>query len=125
MENNIEYGKNSSLAKEKWLNIEDLQPKELIYTEIIKERQKQDEKWKEQNHPIVNKEVKRNFISEQSAKDWCDAASQEKCLTWGHIIIEEIAEALNAPNKESMREELIQCAAVIVAMIESLDRNGK
>jgi NTP pyrophosphatase (non-canonical NTP hydrolase) len=98
---------------------------ENIFQEIKQERVRQDEKWKEQNHPIVNEEVIRGFISEQSAKDWCDIATQEKCLTWGHIIIEEIAEALHAPNKESMREELVQCAAVIVAMIESLDRNGK
>lgn len=96
-----------------------------ILQEISRERVRQDEKWGEQNHPIVNEEIFRGFISEQSAKDWCDIAAQEKCLTWGHIVIEEIAEALHAKTKESMREELIQCAAVVVAMIESLDRNGK
>jgi len=98
---------------------------ENIFQEIKQERVKQDEKWNVQNHPIVNEEVIRGFISEQSAKDWCDIATQEKCLTWAHILIEEVSEALCAKNKKLMREELVQCAAVIVAMIESLDRNGK
>jgi len=103
-----------------------------ILQEISRERTKQDEKWGEQNHPIVDEFTKPFGIyatyklpSEETAKNLYNEADKKGVLTWGHIITEELVEALSANNKEDMREELIQCGAVIVAMIESLDRNGK
>ena len=118
--------------KQKWLDLTKLQQKKLIYSEIISERIKQDEKWGIQNHLIVDDSyvpegmhLRYGLPSEKRVKELCDSLSKKNELTWGDIIVEELVEALNAPNKESMREELIQCAAVIVAMIESLDRNGK
>lgn len=103
-----------------------------ILQEISRERTKQDEKWGEQNHPIVDNSyvsegmhLRYELPSEQRAKQICNAFVKNNQLTWGDIVVEELVEALCAPNKELMREELIQCAAVIVAMIESLDRNGK
>lgn len=121
--------------KQKWLDLTKLQPKKIIYSEIISERIKQDEKWGEQNHPIVNSLKtydnhlpileEYDICNEERAKFLCNWNAQMKTLTWGHILIEEVSEVLHAPNKELMRGELIQCAAVIVAMIESLDRNGK
>ena len=111
--------------RQKWLDLTKLQPKELIYTEIIKERVRQDEKWGQQNHEIINQNCLNTAVSETTAKFLCEQAVKNNTLCWGDIIIEEVAEALYAPNKKLMREELIQCAAVIVAMIESLDRNGK
>lgn len=101
-----------------------------IIESILNERIKQDEKWSIQNHPIINynsKNISRyyNLPSEKTAKSLCNNAAKHGKLTWGDIVVEELVEALCAPNKELMREELIQSAAVIVAMIESLDRNGK
>lgn len=69
--------------------------------EIKSERKKQDEKWGEQNHsPVV----------------------------WVVILTEEVGETAKEAledNKRKYRKELVQCAAVCVAAIESLDRNEK
>jgi NTP pyrophosphatase (non-canonical NTP hydrolase) len=80
-----------------------------IFEEIRKERQKQDDKWGEQNH---------------------------KPIEWVAILTEEVGEvskaALEAHFKQHFwdieklseyRKELLQTAAVAVAMVESLDRN--
>lgn len=82
---------------------------EFIFQEIQAERQRQDEKWGEQNH---------------------------KPVVWLSILMEEVGEAAkeavearqyfheNYDDKlRNYRTELIQVAAVCVAMIESLDRN--
>ena len=76
-----------------------------IWNEIKNERQNQDDKWGEQNHNM--------FI-------------------WNTILGEEVGEANEATldahfaNKgwAHYRDELIQVAAVAVAIIECLDRNG-
>ena len=69
--------------------------------EIKSERRRQDEKWGEQNH---------------------------EPLYWISILVEEVGEAAKEvlENKYSnYRKELVQCAAVCVAAIESLDRNDE
>lgn len=116
MENNIDVFSEKALKNIKI---------QYIFNEILQERKRQDNKWGEQNHPIVNKSVLNSFMHESVAKDWCDNATKNKELTWGHIIIEEISEAMHAKTIEDMRTELVQCAAVLVAMIESLDRNER
>ena len=104
---------------------------ENIFEEIRIEREKQNKKWGEQNHPIVDynyaspMNYRYNLPSEERVKNLCDFFAKENELTWGDIVLEEVVEALCAKNKENMREELIQCGAVIVAMIQSLDRNGR
>lgn len=96
---------------------EDVFPKasrlDLILDEIGAERARQDAKWGEQNHEPHR---------------------------WLSILMEEVGEAAQAANdswdhrktlteqaykQECYREELVQVAAVTIAMIESLDRNGK
>ena len=69
--------------------------------EIKSERKRQDEKWGEQNHDP---------------------------LYWISILVEEVGEAAKEvlENKFSnYRKELVQCAAVCVAAIESFDRNDE
>ena len=90
-----------------------------IYTEIINERSRQDERWGEQNHHPVGwlsilgeeygeacKEVNQIWIDGQSYKG-----------------DNEQLEFLKMAQAAKLRQELIQVAAVTVAMIESLDRN--
>lgn len=103
-----------------------------IIEEILEERRRQDEKWGVQNHKIVTDTVPHELLMtyyslprEERAKKNCDTATKEGILTWGDIIVEELVEALNAKDYKDMRTELVQCGAVILAMIESLDRNGK
>ena len=83
-----------------------------VYSEVALERVRQESKWGEQNHhPMV----------------------------WLSILGEEVGESCEAANEayhsgpsqgkwENYRKELIQVAAVAIAMVESLDRelkNGK
>ncbi|EKO04744.1 MazG-like family protein [Leptospira interrogans] len=81
--------------------------KEKIIQEILGEREKQDQKWGEQNHNPI---------------EWCA------------ILVEEVGEVSKAAlethfkydgknDLSEYREELIQVAAVALAMIECLDRN--
>ncbi|WP_036072678.1 MazG-like family protein [Leptospira noguchii] len=81
--------------------------KEKIIQEILEEREKQDEKWGEQNHKPI---------------EWCA------------ILVEEVGEVSKAAletyfkykGKDSYseyRRELIQVSAVAMVMIECLDRN--
>ena len=75
--------------------------KEEIVALILSERNKQDIKWGEQNHNIYK---------------------------WLAILGEEVGEVNKAALEDKYDEvlaELIQIAAVSVAMIESLDRNRK
>ena len=74
--------------------------KEDILNSILIERQKQDDKWGEQNHDVYK---------------------------WLAILGEEVGEANKAAleeSKEDLINELIQIGAVTVAMIESLKRNN-
>ena len=70
-----------------------------IISEIIDERDRQDEKWGEQNHVP---------------------------LKWLAILGEEVGEANKAVldgDGENLSEELIQVAATAVAFLQSLERN--
>lgn len=107
-----------------------------ILEEIKAERIKQDTKWGVQNHPIldpilIGRSPERMCLEyeipcEERAKYMTDTHSQRGDVTYMHILIEEISEVASCGSSvENLREELIQSAAVIVAMIESLDRNGR
>ncbi len=79
-----------------------------ILEEIAKERKRQDEKWGEQNHSpiewiaILTEEV--GEISKEALEFHFKHKKPKKSLA-------------------NYRKELIQTAAVTVAMLESLDRN--
>lgn len=101
-----------------------------IIEEILKEKERQVSLWGIQNHNIIpynttNISDYYNLPSEKIAKYNCNKAAEIGNLTWGDIIVEELVEALNAKTSEEMREELIQCCAVLLSMVESLQRNGK
>lgn len=71
-----------------------------ILEEIKQERLRQDQLWGEQNHALP---------------------------FWHCILTEEVGEAARsilAGNAQGVRRELVQTAAVAVAMIEYIDRNG-
>lgn len=69
-----------------------------VLAEVRKERRKQDKMWGEQNHDDTY---------------------------WLAILMEEVGEASERTlndDKERLREELVQTAAVVVAWIECIDR---
>jgi hypothetical protein len=91
-----------------------------IFTEIVQERIRQDEKWGEQNHEMLKCEsidvIKRTLRHFRLYNELpiCD---------WYSIIQEEIAEAFVETDPQRQREEMIQVAAVVVQIIEYLDRH--
>lgn len=109
---------------------------ENIFNEIKEERERQEARWGQQNHPIldqtlINRKPQRmceeyEIPSEERARQLLEIHLNRGDITYMHILIEEISEAASCgANTEELRKELIQSAAVLVAMIESLDRNGK
>ena len=95
-----------------------------ILAQIIKERQRQDAKWGEQNLPIKDNDPQYVELA-QFAKLKCDNALEDGTITWRHILQEEVAEAFAEDDPNKQAEELIQVAAVCVAMIEYLKRSGQ
>lgn len=97
-----------------------------VLRDITKERERQDAKWGEQNHPSVTESPTRAEAA-WIARVACDEAAKVGKLTWEHIALEEFHEALEqgaASDDVKLREELVQCAAVFVAWIECLDRKA-
>lgn len=109
---------------------------EKIFNEIKLEREKQDAKWGEQNHPILDQILidrsgermceEYEIPTEDRARQMVNIHAERGDLTYMHILMEEISEVASCgANTEELRKELIQSASVLVAMIESLDRNGR
>lgn len=134
-----------------------------ILDEVAAERERQNAKWGEQNHPNVDVVlINRPSVVDGNGRTWpgsCTpqrmaehyeivtagrakfltdhAASHGQC-TWAHILIEEVAEAVEAAtlldqfvaahgrppeHDRDLRKELIQVAAVAVQWVEKLDRD--
>ena len=107
-----------------------------IFDEITAERQKQETKWGRQDHPILDPDLigrspdrmceEYEIPTEGRAKQQTDVMALRGTQTYMHILVEEVSEAASCDsNVEALRKELIQIASVAVAMIESLDRNGR
>lgn len=96
-----------------------------ILTEVLAERIRQDEKWGEQNHPDIYQALWYPAPKSDEAKALCDVRAKARQISYTDILLEELAEAVDearAGNKQLLRDELIQVAAVSVAWIEKLDR---
>ncbi|MEA1798522.1 hypothetical protein [Rhodococcus qingshengii] len=110
-----------------------------VLTEVADERARQDAKWGEQNHPNVDHVLMTReggasparmaehyeLPTAGRAKFLCDQAAGFGQVTYAHILIEEVAEVVEAATRASvteLRAELIQVAAVAVAWVEKLDR---
>lgn len=89
---------------------------------VIVERAVQAARWGVQDHPSVDPALSYGIPTELRAKAACDMAGQAGVLTWAHIAVEELAEAVDAVDEVARREELVQLGAVVVAWIESIDR---
>ena len=92
-----------------------------IYEQIAAERKRQDEKWGEQNHPML----KMPFIAkilEERLKAMRKATEDKELVSWYTILEEEICEAFTETDPVKQREEMVQVAAVAVQIIEYLSR---
>ncbi len=114
-----------TLRKCFFCEVEDLDARMAIFESIDAERERQDKKWGEQNHPIVLLPSIDYYINRgiaEGLKSSNRQASREGEITWRGILLEEVYEALAEPDPEKCKSELIQVAAVAVAMIESIQR---
>jgi hypothetical protein len=93
-----------------------------ILKEIQQERERQNAKWGEQNHPIGSDKSYSYLADFFRAR--CDKAFKDGIGTYFDILLEEVAEAAAEIDADATRIELIQVAAVVVAMIEKIDRGG-
>lgn len=109
-----------------------------IMHEVADERTRQDEKWGEQNHPLVDPLlVSQGRTGVRMAEEYevptagraqllCQAAAERGEVTWMHIALEELCEFMLAAGTDPVeaRAELVQLAAVAVAAIECIDRHA-
>ncbi len=108
----------------------------LVMSEVAAERQRQDQKWGVQNHPLVDallRDRPHTRMAEEyevptalRATQLCQIAAHRGEVTWMHIALEELCEfmaaAQHTDDETEARAELVQLAAVAVAAIECIDR---
>ncbi|PVB16820.1 hypothetical protein I3U42_01260 [Mycobacteroides abscessus subsp. abscessus] len=117
---------------------------------IAYERHRQQEKWGDQNHPNVDPVLTRRvggctvkrmaeeyeIPSANRAKFLCQTAAERGQVTWGHILVEELAESIESATlldqatdlpddarlalRYKLHQELVQVAAVAVAWAEKV-----
>jgi hypothetical protein len=107
--------------------------------EVLRERERQNEKWGEQNHPNgtgpVTMPLKLDIRHIELAPAMhlaklftasTDAAAAPHSLTapvtWRHILLEEVFEALAEDDLDKLAVELVQVAAVAVQWREAIER---
>lgn len=99
-----------------------------VLNEVARERERQDKKWGEQNHPDGTGNYDGNMETRRMRAAFAKARTQRNAglgtKTWKHILNEEVAEALAEDDPSALRAELLQAAAVVVAWIEAIDRRG-
>jgi hypothetical protein len=100
-------------------------PRAAIFAEITAERERQDAKWGEQNHPVVDlaTALGLKFFRDQ-ARETCELHAERGSCTWYDILKEEFYEAFAESDPARQREELVQVAAVAVEIIECIDRHA-
>jgi hypothetical protein len=93
-----------------------------VLAEIKAERQRQAEKWGEQNFPdgTNTSQADRRFADE--ARQICKLHALYDKVTWRDILSEEVLEAFAEDDPRKLRAELIQVAAVAVQWVEAIDR---
>lgn len=99
----------------------ELGPDAGILAEIVAERERQDARWGEQNHPDGTGGIQSRMLRDE-AQQTCQAAAERGAVTWLHIADEEHCEALAESDPVRLRAELVQGAAVYVAWIAAIDR---
>lgn len=97
-----------------------------VLDEAKTEMGRQIAKWGEQNHPAKDGNAADYLTNDSNYfRNTTDKAADAGILTWADILLEEVAEALDADDLADVREELVQVMAVTASCIESIDRNGR
>lgn len=100
-----------------------------VVREVCEERNAQYAQWGQQDHPLTPPDRTLGLLhsrKHQRAADLWKALNAERVksgrIAWDGILLEEVYEALAEDDPAKARAELVQVAAVAVAMIESIDR---
>lgn len=118
-----------------------------VFDDVLDERAAQDEKWGEQSHPdadpviLARRERGDHYaepanIARRLAEEYeiptaaraqliCQEKARQGRVTWFDILLEEVAELLEAiagGDLEAIRDEVIDVTAVGVVWAEALDR---
>ena len=91
-----------------------------LFAEIDQERKRQDKKWGEQNHSMVDPRISLNDI--QLLEDKYKLINDRGQESWYTILMEEVCEAFSETDPANQRAELVQVAAVVVQILEYLDK---
>jgi len=89
--------------------------------DVRREREAQDDKWGEQNHPDGTGDSHARLVAEH-ARVMCQEAAKDGRTTWKHVMWEEVAEAFAEHDETKLRTELVQVATVAIAWVEAIDR---
>lgn len=108
--------------------------------DVLAERERQDAKWGEQNHPdgtgpgtlpiefLDDYGVREVFVLARPlariATDVTNAHADDGTVSWKDIFLEEVFEALAEEDTTKLRAELIQVAAVAQQWVEAIDRRS-
>jgi hypothetical protein len=95
-----------------------------VARDVSIERWRQEAKWGEQNHPDGTcrpGDLQAAYI----VRDLCDKRFSDGDGTWRDILAEEVAEAYACSDRNELRGELVQIAAVAMAWIEAIDRRPR
>lgn len=96
-----------------------------ILQEVFEERKRQLAKWGDQTHPDGTGTA-RAVLERDRAILACDQAAKAGVLTWFHILNEEFWEAMaEKPGSKDLEVELIQTAAVAIAIVEDIRTRKK
>lgn len=105
---------------------------QVVLAEVKEERERQHEKWGEQDHPDYCSDWRNspeyargeNLIRANNWKLENARRVAEGSISWDGILLEEIFEALSEEDPARLREELVQSSAVITAWVEAIDRRA-
>lgn len=89
---------------------------------IVDERNRQQDKWGEQNHPTGFGSNPFSETLEAAAKAMCEKGVEDGTLTWRDILLEEVYELFNSDGVAHQFTEAVQVAAVATAIAEMLLR---
>lgn len=112
-----------------------------VISDVIDELARQDAKWGQQNHPsldplLLNRPggcTPQRMAAEYEiptairARSSTDRAAETGHKTWGHVLVKEVAEVVDAgvvDGEPALRSELIQAAAVALQWAEAIDRRS-
>lgn len=103
---------------------EPMDPAVDVACEVLNERDRQDAKWGEQNHPDGTAPTDQRLRDRDDAIASTDREAGHGTVTWRHILDEEVREAFAESDPDKLRTELIQIAAVAQQWVEAIDRRS-